>query len=301
MKYDYLNRISEIIKSADTAEIEKGRRIQPTLIYNEGWMLRLVLDWFESHDNDWIKKKESRINKDELKPVLELHKNLKKQDTSWFSEAEVESPFLVGTGREGYTHADAVFGTVKLETGTKGKVVPIRDANPKQLVIVEAKMYSNFSSGVKNCPGYNQIARNYACLSWISFKYNIPPENCFLYIFLPKSQNEKISEGSKKNKNAQKENIFNKVVIRGAVNERSKNFAFPTESDKSQYDNWQGFWEDEKNAPALEVINWETILAYINEPNLIKFYIKCIENNRPEQKTKKLKDYIEEVKKISRN
>ena len=28
----------------------KPHRFPPTLLYNEGWMLRLVLDWFKTHE-----------------------------------------------------------------------------------------------------------------------------------------------------------------------------------------------------------------------------------------------------------
>ena len=51
------------------------RSFPPTLLFEEGWMLRLVLDWFSSHKNN-------------------SHNFSFDEDAGWFSEAHLPSTFL---------------------------------------------------------------------------------------------------------------------------------------------------------------------------------------------------------------
>ncbi len=120
----------------------KNRRMPSTVLYNEGWLLRLVVDWYARHP--------------EVKGLLSFH-----EGSNWYSEALLTSPFLRGRFREGYTRADAVIGHFDLVTD-RGDISLAPNAS--QFVVIEAKMGSRLSLGTRHSPDYNQAARNVACM-----------------------------------------------------------------------------------------------------------------------------------------
>lgn len=94
----------------------------PTLLFEEGWMLRLVLHWFAStktSDHDLSFASNSR----------------------WFSEARLASAFLSrhqgDKQAEGYTHADGVIGHFRI--GETGRAELTLEADAQQFIVVEAK------------------------------------------------------------------------------------------------------------------------------------------------------------------
>jgi hypothetical protein len=117
----------------------------PTILYNEGWMLRLVLDWCATHS-------------DVVEPFAFL------PDARWYSEALLPSRFG-GRGHpsEGFTHADAVIGHFRFRPGGRGDIEILPGA--KQFSVVEAKMGSLLSVGISNADFFNQAARNVACIA----------------------------------------------------------------------------------------------------------------------------------------
>lgn len=119
-----------------------------TEIFNEGWMLRLVLDCLQT------------LN-------IQGHPLAFLKRSRWFSEALLSSPFRPRIKQdplgEGFTNADAVIGHFDFRGSTKTGLSLGPDA--KQFVVLEAKMFSNLSSGTKNAPLYNQAARNVACMA----------------------------------------------------------------------------------------------------------------------------------------
>lgn len=85
----------------------------------------------------------------------------------WYSEAFLMSPFRHQSKQdplgEDFTNADGVIGHFDFRASTKTGLNLA--AGGWQFVVVEAKMFSNLSSGTKNAPGYNQAARNVACMA----------------------------------------------------------------------------------------------------------------------------------------
>ena len=120
----------------------------PTELFNEGWLLRLVLDWYSQQTPSTS--------------ALSFEHNSK-----WYSEGLLASPFLARYRgdplAEGYTHADGVIGHFDVSPGERSEIRAHGDA--RQIVVVEAKMGSPLSSGTRNAPGYDQAARNTACLA----------------------------------------------------------------------------------------------------------------------------------------
>jgi len=94
-----MDRISHLLKQCDAF----GRVFPATEIYNEGWLLRLILDWFSGQRN--------------LKHPLAFTKKC-----CWFSESLIPSQFLARFRgdplAEAWTHADGIIGNIKI-----GKIV----------------------------------------------------------------------------------------------------------------------------------------------------------------------------------
>ncbi|MEL7434543.1 MAG: hypothetical protein AAFN11_11405 [Chloroflexota bacterium] len=135
----------------------------PTELYCEGWLLRLVLDWFE----------ESQIQGHALSFA---------SDACWYSEPSLESPFLYNNPevdkpiKEGYTRGDGVIGHVQMAIDdTKSKLGLLPSAS--QFLVLEAKISSSLSYKVTNAPFYDQAARNIACLAQICMSANVLPSN----------------------------------------------------------------------------------------------------------------------------
>ncbi|QIQ86028.1 hypothetical protein [Erythrobacter sp.] len=128
----------------------KAATFPATEIFNEGWMLRLLLDALSEH------------------PDRELTMGVR-DGSSWSSEVLLPSPFLArfrgDTLAEKETHADAVIGDFDFRPGTRAGLQLRRSC--KQFVVVEAKMSSNLSAGVKNATDYDQAARNVACMAHV--------------------------------------------------------------------------------------------------------------------------------------
>src|SRR5438093_10667377 len=92
-------RIGEMFRLAST----ENRLFPATVFYNEGWLLRLVLDWFSRPDG----RQNSEGN------LLGFA-----QGARWYSEALLSSQFLARHQSdhlaEGWTHAARVIGHVRI-------------------------------------------------------------------------------------------------------------------------------------------------------------------------------------------
>jgi hypothetical protein len=132
------NQIINMLKTCDT---DHGV-LPPTEVFNEGWMLRLILDWFARQPPS--------------DHPLSFEKNAR-----WYSALLLPSQFLPRYQRdpqaEAYTHADGVIGHFSVDRSGKGDIDLHPDA--KQLVVVEAKIFSRLSKGSKNFENYDQAAR----------------------------------------------------------------------------------------------------------------------------------------------
>ena len=120
-----------------------NHRMPPTLLYNEGWLLRLLLDAAQRG----------------LIPSIPPAKN-------WFSEAQLPTPFGRACGQlsESNTHADGVMGDFVVTKDTKSGLKLSEGA--ARFEVFEAKMYSPLSSRTKNAAGYDQAARTVACMAY---------------------------------------------------------------------------------------------------------------------------------------
>ena len=150
-------RLFRILRSAESADSACFPR---TEVFNEGWMLRLLLDAVESSG----------------KIALPLQFE---PEAGWYSEARLASPFAAQQRAdalaEGFTNADGVISQFAFRSMTRAGF-ELATAST-QFVVVEAKMFSNLSSGTRNAPAYNQAARNVACMAYALARAGRRPES----------------------------------------------------------------------------------------------------------------------------
>ena len=240
----------------DAAESEPAN-FPLTLLYNEGWLLRLVLDWYSRHK-------------------LTDHPLLFQRRATWFSEALLPSPFRPrhrgDTRAEARTHADGIIG--QFSVGKSGKADARLLADATQLIVTEAKIYSPLSGGTRNAPGFDQAARNVACITELLSRANRQPSQMTSLAFFVVAPEVQIKTGVF----AQK---LDKAAIKAAVQARAE--AFSSEL---------GGWVDEWCFPTLEAIriealSWESLIGYTasNDPeafqSLQAFYERCLMHNEP--------------------
>ena len=149
--------------------------ILPTELYNEGWMLRLVLDWYSQ------------------RPGTDSGA-LFEQGARWFSEGRLSSQFLPRHRgdklAETHTHTDGVVG--HFDIAQRSEVRPQSGAT--QLLVLEAKLASKLSSGTRRAPGYDQAARSVACLAHVAGEAEIAPGSLSSYGFWVFAPQKRLTE-----------------------------------------------------------------------------------------------------------
>ncbi len=246
-------RLIDFLRNAKT-----GQFFPPTILYNEGWMLRLILDWFQ--------------NNPKIKHKLGVDYGAK-----WYSEALLPSAFLPRCRKDSRaerpTCADGIIGHFTIRETTRAGVKLTEAAT--QFVVVEAKIFSGLSQKVKNAPCFNQAARTVACMAEVAKRANIRTsqfENIAFYVVAPKSQ---IAD-----------NVFSEFMDRGhlqrTVKQRVDGYG---DSEKQK-------WFTDCFLPTFQkiktcVISWEEILDFISGRTfadgkaLKEFYNKCLGYNKP--------------------
>jgi hypothetical protein len=169
-----LQRIQAMLQACGSTD----RVFPPTVLYNENWLLRLVLDWFSSHNPG-------------------AHPLAFAPEARWYSEAWLPSAFLARSRcpkdllAEGWSHADGVIGHFK--TGKIGKADLSLLRGATQLVVLEGKIYSRLSSGVTNARYYDQAARTVGCMAEVLKRADRSPREmtCLaFYVLAPRTQIE---------------------------------------------------------------------------------------------------------------
>ncbi len=254
-----LDRIKFLLESCSTSDAA----IPPTDLYNEGWMLRLVLDWLHR-------------NRDQS-----VHTAIPfPTDARWYSEALLPSAFLPRERgdklAESYTHADGVIGQFTIGAGAKGNLsLESEESNARCFVVVEAKMFSKLSPGVTNASFYNQAARNVACMAYVLSDAKTRPENIGTLGFYVVAPEARI-----------KEPAFSPYMTREHIEKTVKLRVDGYEGERDE-------WFKDCFLPALERIDidtiaWEDIVSEIAGQDatygaaLLEFYRECLRFNGPE-------------------
>lgn len=234
-----------------------AKNFPPTDLYNEGWMLRLILDWLS------------------LNPGIDHDLAFSASD-KWYSEALLPSVFLARIRgdklAESWTHADGVIGDFVIGASREGDLSLAENAS--RILVTEAKMFSKFSAGVKNASYFNQAARNVACIAEVICRANIPPASLEKIAFFVLAPESRITDG-----------VFAEHMdpkkMHSIVSRRI------SEYQDSEKDKWLEDWF----VPTMEKIqvreiSWEELIGVISrlDPDsggqIQSFYEKCLEFNQ---------------------
>jgi|SRR5690606_8185322 len=237
--------------------------IKPTEIYNEGWMLKCVMEQIKGGE---IELEKCKIPKDEM----------------WLSETLVPTFFKAinrkDTFAETATRADAIVGQLQIRKGTKWGIEI--QQNCSCLYIVEAKMYSKLSKKVTRASDFNQCARNVACLMKMIYEgikknkiTEIPPKIGF-YVFIPEKQKNVFKN------EMTKENI--KQVIKKRLNSYFDDHMIKENYKEKKEEEFNWLKENLNNFIEIldiEMIFWEDLIKATKNSDtksqLIEFYENC--------------------------
>ena len=239
-----LNRVNEILSRVDS----DAPPIRRTEVYNEGWMLRLLLDWASS-----------------LAPPdhpLAFHPG-----ATWYSEALLPSAFLARSRgdplAEGWTNADGCVG--HFDINLSGRADLVLRPTASQLVVVEAKMMSGLSQGTKRAPTFDQAARNVACMAEVIARATCPLnmiERLAFYVIAPQQQ---ISTG-----------IFGDLVTRESVDAKVQQRVAAYAGERNSW--YERYFVPMLDAVEVGLLSWEGLLPR-GESEFDIFYRRCLEYN----------------------
>jgi hypothetical protein len=252
---------AQMIKMLQTCDTDQ-RVLPPTEVYNEGWMLRLILDWFSRQ------------------PAFEHQLSFEK-GARWCSAISLPSPFLPRYQKdplsESSTQADGVIGHFSVGRSAKSDIDLHSDA--KQFVVVAAKIFNRLSKGIKNFENYDQAARTTACIAETLFlRQEQISDISRLGFYVVAAENQLKFEPTF-------QTFLEKASIRIKVQKRIK--AYSDSTDAELKNRWFQTWF----LPTLESIDiqcltWEEIISYIqandrqNGDALFEFYEKCLALNQ---------------------
>jgi hypothetical protein len=250
--------IPDQIYSMMRSSTSENPSFPPTILFNEGWLLRLILDWFSRNS-------------------LSNHPLSFPEKGIWFSEAYLPSAFApryrgdpLG---ESSTHADGAIGHFTI--GASGKADLSLLPNATHFTVLEAKMFSKLSSGVTNARYFDQAARNVACIAETLSRTDRNPADVKLGFFLIAPQSQ-IEQG-----------IFEEMEpesIQQKVERRVREY-------KGERDQWYLDW----CLPTFENIeceslSWEKIISEIGTQDteacfeINDFYFRCLRFNQATSK-----------------
>lgn len=232
----------------------------PTILYNESWLLRIVLDWFYTH-------------KIPNHPLTFL------EGARWFSEAALPSPFLNNPEgarlAEGWSHAHGVIG--HFEVGKEHKIDLSFQPGGKQLVVIEAKMFSQLAAKISHVNYYDQAARTVACIVATLAIAKCSPSDLSrigFYVLAPDSQI----------KRAVFERLMSRDSILKKVEQRVDGYV--NAGDREKKDWYHNSFRPMFDQIDLKTLSWEDVIRGIQRYDLssgtsIKtFYDRCVKFGR---------------------
>ncbi len=234
--------------------------LPPTVLYNEGWMLRLLLEWFSQQPASG-------------------HPLSFTEGSRWYSEALIPSAFLLRKQgdkfAESWTHIDGVIGHFEVGKNKTADLTLLRDATT--LKVLEAKMRSKLSKGIKNASYFNQAARNIACMAEIFRLAEKDPMRMIsvsFYVIAPKSQIDRGFFSAE----------LSKESIRSIVEKRVYEHDTEHKTDKIKW--FKDWFVPTLEKADIQSVSWENILSHMNKVDsdvgndLGIFYEKCRHYNK---------------------
>ena len=237
--------------------------LPPTELYNESWMIRIVIDWFSTYTGN-------------------EHQFSFLSESRWYSEAYLPTTFTPTTRTpkdelgEYSAQADAIIGNFTVGNVSKRDLQLTQSA--KQFSVIEAKMSSALKAHGTNIKEYDQAARTVACMAEALKIAEIEPNNFEKIGFYVVAPSDKIeSNGTFK--------LFTDIDnIKRKVNQRVEDYSNREDYQvkKSWFDNWFMPLLDEID---IECLSWESVINFIKDKDVMTgkkvdlFYEKCKEYN----------------------
>jgi hypothetical protein len=224
--------ILEILASAESS----APNIGPTVLYNEGWLLRLLLHT-AARGVDCLPFRFA-------------------PGARWFSEALLHSPFLPrhrgDPEGESRTHADGLVGHFHFDQTKSGAVL---DADADQFIVCEAKIFSGLSKGTTRAPGYDQAARTIACMASMLTETGGSGDamkSLGFYVFAPQQQFDRGVFGD----------LMTPDSIRRKVARRIARY--DDDCRKLRLEPWSERWLSPLlNRLDLQIVSWESVIVRI--------------------------------------
>jgi hypothetical protein len=256
-------RMIELLRAADDGPL---CRFPATEVFNEGWMLRLVLDAFD-------------------RLAIKEHPLSFQSASTWFSEARLESPFRprsrTDTRSEGPTNADGVIAKLEIRADTRAGLSLSADTD--QFVVVEAKMFSNLSTGTKNAPSYSQAARNVACMAEAIARTGRPLSDFASLGFHVVAPRTELRGGRASNLEASME----RDAVTTAIRQRISGYEQLDRPEARDLQAWEEthllpFVDRLSSTGGLSVLSWENCIEVVSAADeqtgagLASFYERCL-------------------------
>jgi hypothetical protein len=243
--------ITDLIEDFDI----ENPHFRPTEIHNENWLLKAFLHLVdETH-------------------LSGSHFSFSK-GASWFSEAMLPTAFRAryrGDQRaEARTNADGVIGHIRI--GEVGKADLELTSNADQFVVIEAKISAPLSSGTRNAPGFDQAARNVACMAEVLRRARLSPREFETLKFIVLAPGSSIEAGTFRDE-MDLEKMREKIRHRAATYD-------------GELDTWFEKWvQPTLERISLHSVSWEQAIDELVQENseaaaeLSMFYELCLEYN----------------------
>lgn len=234
--------IEELLRIYDESRLNRGQPesiFNPTLIFNEGWLLRAVL-------RQW-----KLVPGKSCLPFLPFP-----AETKVYSEGQLYSPFAPRQSAdklaEAHTHADGIVGDFSISATKSGIEV---NADCRYLAVFEAKLYSPIAGGSSNAPGYDQISRTVGYVINSLLRAECPgPYSAHVVVLYPA---EHAGTNSAR---------YSKSYLEHQITARLQGFGLPTPA---------AFARDRRatlEAVQLSFVTWEEALAEIGNDRLEQIY-----------------------------
>lgn len=237
--------IEELLRIYEENQLNRGQPeslFNPTLIFNEGWLLRAVLRQWK------LAPGKSRL------PFLPFP-----PDAKMYSEGQLYTA-IVPRQRgdklaEAHTHVDGIVGDFSIGATKSGIEV---SADCRYLAVFEAKLYSTIAGGITNAPGYDQISRTVGCVINSLLRAGCFGPCSIHVIVLYPADHAGINPAR-----------FSKSYLERQIAARVQGFGLlPTAA-------FARGWRAVLNTIQLSFVTWEDALAETGDAQLGKFYQLC--------------------------
>ncbi len=253
--------INELLSIYNNSKLNKSNPeciFPETLIFNEGWLLRIILKKLLSQ------KYTSQFN------FLQFPSR-----SNFFSEGQLYTPFKKMKKNdkycEGNTHVDGIVGDFVINNTSKSGI-KLSDKF-QYLSVFEAKMFSPISKSTTHFKVYSQISRILSCMiNLLKDEGDLKKKKICFVLFYPE-ENKYIK--------TQLSEISKKKFIESEINNRinhyflNKNYALNNDFKK-----FLNNWERILHLIKIEFITWETMISIINNEDINNFYNLCKRFNK---------------------